>query len=179
MGQPASERKNEVGATVRHRAFAQEYVENGCNATAAHRKVYRAGRGAGNPQAASEIYRNPEVKKLIQERAEEALNAPMHELRYRVIQEVKTIAFAEISDYMTDGVVDLKKVAADSGAIRRIQMRTGDAGTTCTIELYDKSRALELLVRILGMDKDGGLQKPEVHVHLGEHARKWAGYDDP
>ena len=82
----------------------------------------------------------------------------------QVMQELAAVAFADYADFIestplsnehTFVLKDLDKIPASKRkAIKKITEKTTRYGTDTEIELHDKLRALDRMIKILGIDKD-------------------------
>ena len=151
--------------TNAQKAFCDEYLVD-FNATRAYKAVYKRCKTDGSARAgASELLTNPNVKEYIEkckkEKAERCLVT-----QDMIIEELKKIGFS-----------NMQKVFNENGGIKNIQEMDSDTtAAICSIESYeeydgygadkeyvgdtkkvkmlDKTKALELLGKHLGMFKD-------------------------
>lgn len=82
----------------------------------------------------------------------------------KVMQELAAVAFADYADFIESTPLsnehnfmlkDLNQIPANKRkAIKKITEKTTRYGTDTEIELHDKLRALDRLIKILGIDKD-------------------------
>lgn len=86
----------------------------------------------------------------------------------RVVRELAKVAFADVSRAFNteDGTIRTDAPKEDLAAIQQVKMKRmdGEKGTSyeCEVKLTDKTRALELLGKHLGMWKD----KMDVNVNM-------------
>ena len=137
--------------------FVAEYLVDLCGADAAR----RAGSKAKEPKKVADgLFATPKVAKALAEamaaRAERVeLNADM------IVAELKKIAFSNVSKYITvndkgQAEVNLSKMTVDDAAvISEIRVEDIDSGRRTgrrtIFKLYDKTAALQLLGKHLGM----------------------------
>lgn len=170
-----------VKLTARQQMFVEYYLQTGCRNSA--EAIRHAGYTGNNPYvAASVMLRRPNVKKYLHQRKkhmmqEAGINA------YNVLIEIATIAFSDIRElYNADGTLknikDLSKGAAavlEAVEVDEIFSAEGDfKGYTKKVKMQSKLKALELLMRYLGIldkDKDGNnpinLNNVNVTLDLG------------
>lgn len=74
----------------------------------------------------------------------------------RVMMELARIAFADITDVADPGSCTVNPAAsrADTAAIASVRVKKGDDWEEREVKLYDKTRALELIGKRLGMFAD-------------------------
>lgn len=91
----------------------------------------------------------------------------------RALHEYATVAFSDITDYMTSGLYgepvlkDLREIpASKAGAIKSIECQPGHMGTRWKITLHDKLPALKTLTDLMGMTA------PERPPVLAEYAKQ-------
>ena len=143
----------------KQRRFVAEYLVD-LNASAAAERAGYAPRTAR--QQGSRLLTYVDIQAAI-EQAQEARQVRTEVTADRVVQELATIAFLNVGDYLTveHGVVsiDLGKIPPEAmRAIKKIRQRevlVGDAETggvvqVCDFETNDKLRALDMLMRHLG-----------------------------
>lgn len=137
----------------RQRRFVEEYLVDMNAKKAAIRAGYSESYAVST--AYSQLMRNPEVQKAIEaELAERAHRT--HITADRVVQELSRIAFfdprrlfAEDGSPLPIGELD----ADTAAAVSALDLRQQEDGVTLRLRVCDKLRALELLVRHLGMDR--------------------------
>jgi phage terminase small subunit len=148
-----------------HRVFADAYLVNG-NASESARI---AGCTAKSPGITGYKWLNrPDVQAYLDQRREELL-AQSKDMQTRVLEELESMAFANIGDFIRideDGrpIVDFSTATPDqlraitSVASKRTTRRDKDGGETETDEvrfnMADKYRGLELLGKHVGMFKE-------------------------
>lgn len=140
-------KRNEAGLTVRQQAFVDEYLRD-LNATQAAIRAGYSARSAGVD--GSQLLNNPRVAAAVaiakaERSARTRLDADL------VLHELAAIAFSDISEFVSwgpRGVLIRKSLAMPDQArraIREIKEQVGEHGSSVTIKLHDKVRALELL----------------------------------
>ena len=73
----------------------------------------------------------------------------------RILEELARIAFADITDVVdSDGKMLDEIERVDSAAIMSVRVKRGDDYTEREVRMYDKTRALELLGKRLGMFRE-------------------------
>jgi len=151
--------RDPTGLTQRQRRFVEQYLILG-NASEAAR---RAGYGAGTVKAAaSRLKRSPAIMKALED-ANEARAKRTQIDAARVLEEVARLSFVDPARLIewngdTVGLRALDEIAPDDrAALAQVSISTGKSGRRVTIKLFDKLRAIEILVKHLGLGKP----KPE------------------
>lgn len=141
--------------TENQKRFADEYLID-LNATRAYKVAYpNVKKDETAAQAGSRLLRNVKVSEYIAERIQD-LQQRTEITQDRVLQELATIAFSKVTDYVEirAGQVFIKDTCTmDDNQIRAIaSIKEGANGIE--IKMYGKEKALELLGRHLGMFTD-------------------------
>lgn len=145
--------------TEKQKLFADEYLID-LNATRAYRVAYPSVKKEQTAaQAGSRMLRNVKVAKYISERIEQRKKRT-EVTQDRVIQELASIAFAKVTDYVAitnngqTAAVGIK--ATDTLTEEQIRAIAGikEGANGIEIKLNDKEKALELLGRHFGMWND-------------------------
>lgn len=144
-----------MALTEKRKRFCDEYLID-LNATRSYKVAYPNVKKEETAAAAgARLLRNVKVVQYISERMEERQKRT-EVTQDRVIQELATIAFSKVTDYVTvqDGVVKVENTDnLTEEQIRAIAgIKEGKFGIE--VKLNDKEKALELLGRHLGMFKD-------------------------
>ena len=156
--------------SVKQQRFVQEYRIDGNGTQAAIRAGYSA---VGAPTQALRLLNNADIQAALaksQNRAARRLEISAE----RIDQEYARLGFASLGDYLViaeDGEVevDLSLVMDDQdklAAIAEITTVSGMGRTKTTIKLHDKIRALDSLVKRLGLAEPDRLN---VTVLSAEH----------
>ena len=92
-----------------------------------------------------------------------------------ILDALKAIAFSDFTDYIRieDGEVRVKDTGLLSAAQRSAIAGIKDSGKGVEIKLHDKQKALELLVKYLGLFE----KQPEdtgIRVELADIPEEWA-----
>lgn len=135
----------------RQRAFVEQYVTNGYNATRAYIEAGYSDRDAS--QNACRLIRNDKVSSAIRTALSESLMSA-EELKKRIADD----ATASLNDFVTvvDGqpVIDWQR-AQDTGALRHLRELTIKPtmfGPEIKFKLVDDQRAKDQLVKVLGLN---------------------------
>ncbi|HJZ94598.1 MAG TPA: terminase small subunit [Gemmataceae bacterium] len=155
MSAAATPARQPGALTPRQQRFVEEYLID-LNATAAYRRAgYAAKTDNAAAASASALLRNPKVAAVIQV-AKSERSARCRLAADRVLDEVAAIAFSDIRDIGFDE--NGKLIETNPGATRTVaayaySRRTRRSGTSIqySIRLWDKIRALELLMRHYGL----------------------------
>lgn len=141
-----------MALTKKQKIFCDEYLFD-LNATQAAIRAGYSPESAGS--IGSENLKKPEIRaridKALAERSRRTgVNAD------RVIMELAKIAFVNSADVIDVETATVKEGAAldDTAAIQSVKVKKIDGGIEREIKLADKSKALELLGRHLGIFKD-------------------------
>ena len=143
--------------TKRREQFCREYVVDFCGAKAARRAGYSQS-NAGS--YASDLLKEPEVRARIAELTSiknEKREDLLQQRRDRVIEELLAVAFADISEFLEwgpDGYKlnpSIQLTAQQTAAVLEVSETVSKMGITRSIKLHPKLRALEMLMRELGM----------------------------
>jgi phage terminase small subunit len=152
------------GLTPKQARFVQEYLVD-LNATAAYRRAGYDASGNAAEASAWRLLRNAKVQRAIQE-AQHRLANHVQVTQERIIQELATIGFSDVTHYALDEVLHLKPTAtAPKAAMRavasvkhRVRIRTHGEDTESIhdveFRLWDKNTALVNLGKHLGLFKD-------------------------
>lgn len=140
-----------VDLNPRQRAFVEQYVTNGYNATRAYIEAGYSDRDAS--QNACRLIRNDKVSSAIRTALSESLMSA-EELKKRIADD----ATASLNDFVTvvDGqpVIDWQR-AQDRGALRHLRELTIKPtmfGPEIKFKLVDDQRAKDQLVKVLGLN---------------------------
>lgn len=96
-----------MALTKKEKAFCEEYVANGCNASQAYFKVYDTSCIENARKAYCKTFRKPEVKAYIAELQQEAFERACISAE-RVALKLAEIAFAEKGDEVYNATAQLK-----------------------------------------------------------------------
>lgn len=159
--------------TKQQEGFCQSYHKHG-NASQAYRENYNA-RNMKSKQIweeASNLKSNPKVTQRLTELSEKVIRR--HEgMTDRIIEEYAHSAFADLSDYLEWGEngIEIKESSklskAQLSAVASISM----SGGAIKIVLNSKTKALDSLARIFGMNQDT-LTVKHNQAELAEHAEQ-------
>lgn len=145
--------------TEKQKIFADEYLID-LNATRAYRVAYpNVKKDETAASAATRLLRNVNVQEYIDKRMKDR-EKRTEVTQDRVIQELASIAFAKVTDYVgirsngTTSIVVMK--STDDLTDDQVRAIAGikEGANGIEIKLNDKEKALELLGRHLGMFKD-------------------------
>jgi len=146
-----------MGLTGRRKLFCVEYLKD-WNASAA---AIRAGYSPdASRQIGSRLLTKDDIKAEIARVRDEMLGTEKEHLKYYVLQNLKKIAGANITDVAN--IEDNKMVVADTatldpsikGAIEEISETETKDGGSLKIKMHSKVKALELLGKYAGMFDD-------------------------
>ena len=165
----AREKKTQ-GLTPRQQKFAVEYLVD-FNATQA---AIRAGYKPGGARNAWKLVRQPEIAKLLGKSLEERRKRAIVTAD-RVLREYARIAFADIRRFAKWGpeTVKVRPVSAftDDDAAAVAELSAGK-GRSTRIKLHDKQRALDAIVRHLGLfDPRHTAGDPKAREEAAQRAR--------
>lgn len=139
--------------TKKQKLFCEEYLID-LNATQAAIRAGYSPESAGS--IGSENLTKPEIRACIDKAmAERSKRVGVNS--DRVVRELARLAFVNAADVIDTDAVTIKKEASedDTACISYIKSRSassdGSEAVECEIKLYDKTKALELLGRHLGM----------------------------
>lgn len=139
--------------TPKERRFVEEYLID-LNATAA---AIRAGYAPSTARGAADWIRekDPEKPRLAAQvrAAMAARSARTGVTADRVVRELAQLAFADMAEVLDAGSGRIRD-DADMRAVNSMRIRDTEDGRDVEIRLHDKSRALELLGKHLGMFDD-------------------------
>ena len=148
---------------IKHEVFCQEYMID-LNATQAY---IRAGyKNKSADVGASVLIRNPKVASRIEElKAERSARTGV--TQDRVIRELARIGFMNPESIVNMNTATLREDASedDTAAISGVKVKTGNNYSEREIKFCDKTRALELLGKHLGMFTDNlnvNVQVPKI-----------------
>ena len=137
-----------MALSAKRQAFCEEYVVD-YNATAAAIRAGYSSKGAD--VKASQLMKIECVKAEIDRlKAEKSRRTGV--TRERIMEELAKMAFANHQDIASkDGKLKQGIQRADSAAIKKVRTRyLPDGSTEQEVELYDKSKALDILNKMLG-----------------------------
>lgn len=140
--------------------FCKEYLVDRSPGAAARRAGYS---DASADVTGSRLLRVPKIKKQIDELSRN-LADKVGVTAERVLKEYVKIAFCDISDVM-DMKTGTVKDDADGSLIASLTVKDTDVGTTRTVKLHNKEKALEVLARFTGLhtaDDDGKVTPEEL-----------------
>lgn len=152
------------GLTPRHAVFVSEYLKD-LNATGAYRRAGYKARGNAAEVNASKLLRSPKVAKAVAE-AMKAREKRTNITQDRVLQELARIAFFDLRRlYREDGTLKAPNELDDESAavlsgIDVTEEFSGrgeereQIGFTKKVRMFDKTAALTLAMRHLGMLND-------------------------
>jgi len=143
--------------TVKQSAFIEQYLQNGFNATEAARNAGYKGNDATLAVVGYENLRKPKIRAVIDARL-----AEMRMTADEVIKQISDQAFADISDFIEINGgsyrLDLEK-AQGLGKLHLVKSLV-PTKEGIKLELYDKQKALDMLMRYYGKYND----KTEHHI---------------
>lgn len=96
-----------MALTKKEKAFCEEYIANGCNASRAYFKVYDTSCIENARKAYCKVFRKPEVKEYIAELQKEAFERACISAE-RVALKLSDIAFADKEDEVYNATAQLK-----------------------------------------------------------------------
>lgn len=149
-----------LSLTPRKLSFVQEYLVDFNGRKAAERAQLSA-TVAGQATVAKGLLRDPEVMRAIALAMADTVQARLA-MRQRIIEELASIAFCDISDHVrvrlnTIELTDTDDLTEDQRrAVKRYKQTTGDKQSSLEVEFHDKVRAAELLAKINGDLTQGG-----------------------
>jgi len=148
--------KGEGPLTVREMRFVEEYLVDLCGAAAAVRAGYSPKKS--NVRAMM-ILRRPRVKAALKE-AQDARSKRTSITAERVLEELATIAFSDVTAYLEQSKTGTKlkrfedMPAGATRALEGVSESRGPQGDRVTVKLNDKQRALDKLCAHLGICKE-------------------------
>lgn len=148
--------KGEGPLTVREARFIEEYLVDLCGAAAAVRAGYSPKRS--NVRALL-ILRRPRVRAALKA-AQEVRSKKVNITAERVLEELATIAFADVTSYLEQDKrgTKLKRFedmpAGSTRALEGVSESRGPQGDRVAVKLNDKQRALDKLCAHLGICKE-------------------------
>lgn len=157
---PSVTRKTKI--TVKQTQFAEHYVANGGNATAAY---IAAGYSVHSQGAAGveghKLLKNPNIRALVDKLQEDISTETLTEVK-EILRENRAIAFSNILDVIEISektheisIKDLSKIPEETAkAIQEITTQTTKTGSLLKVKMHDKMRALEMLAKINGLESD-------------------------
>lgn len=155
----------------RDRLFTQAYLNCGDPAAAARAAGYAPSRAEN---AGRKLLQRPAVRETLRRaEAERPRLRPVTE--QTILGELMAIAFSDFTDYVR--VEEGQAVVTDSRALTYSQRAAiagiKETGKGVEIKLHDKEKALELLVRYLGLFDRGDEKNQGVHVVIDSEAEEW------
>jgi len=147
------------GLTERQRRFVEQYLICGNASEAARRAGYSA---LSCKSAASQLTRSPRVAAALQA-AKAARAQRTHIDAVRVLEEVARLSFVDLASLIDWSGEELRLRAPDEiapedrAALAQVTLSATKSGKRVTVKLFDKLRALQLLMTHLGIGKP----KPE------------------
>lgn len=166
-----------MALTPKQRRFVDEYLID-LNATAAYMRAGYAGKGNSAEASAARMLRNVKVQAFLTERMKDR-ETRTQVTQDRVLQELARIAFFDIRKlYNSDGSLKRPDELDDDAAavlsgVDVTEMAGNDGPVTFTkkAKVFDKTAALTLAMRHLGMLKDkvehsGEIKNPELKLVL-------------
>jgi phage terminase small subunit len=159
-------KNNKTDKTNKQKMFILEYLVNGFNGTQAAIKAGYSKKTA-NEQAAR-LLANVNIRDEINKEINIALDNKRDELKHKVIEEQKKIAFSDIKkiiEYDQDGVVVMPSSDVDTSVISQVEIEqdviSSMSNDNITVsnkkikfKLYDKIKALDGLAKYLGIEKE-------------------------
>lgn len=168
------------GLTLKQERFAQEFIANGGNASAAYRAAYDAANMLPETitQRAYELLHDSDVAAMVAQLQGEAAAASRITVQ-RILAERARIAFADprsVMSWTADGVTLTPSDDLDANAAALVagveETRSKDGTVSVKLKLHDKDAALRALEKYLGI---GGVdQAVQVNVTVTD-----AGASDP
>jgi len=145
--------KDLVVLNDKQRKFCEEYAID-LNATAA---ALRAGyQPASAANTGCRLLRLPEVQELVAELSA-AQQEKKRELFNKVTEELVALAFSDIGDFVSGkdagGDVNLKNIS-ETRTVASFHITSHSGHTNVHLKMYDKLKALKMLVRHLGFYED-------------------------
>lgn len=141
--------------SAKHRLFAETYVTEACNGTAAYKKVYRTENDTTAKASANKLLKRHDIEAYIQDLQAKIIKK-VEITRDQIIAEFAKIGFANITDYaeFDNGKLELsnsKDITIEKlAAISEVINTTGKTGSCVKIKLHSKIDALNSLAKILG-----------------------------
>lgn len=158
--------------TPQQRVFVENYV--------IHFNGTRACREAGyHPRYAAELMRNSKIKQAIEDHLD-AYSQAKKALKDRIIQELCCIGFSNLDDVGRFGPSGLELREHEDipfntkRAIAEYTVSENDRGVNAKLKFHNKTHALELLGKHLGMFNE----KPEVQVNVEPYIIKKRNGDE-
>jgi phage terminase small subunit len=158
--------KKKVPGQPKNKLFIEEYLSNGLNATKAYKAIYHAKNDNVARASAAQLLAKPKVAEAIKERIDQILGDKA-ELTMKTIEELKRIAFADITEFLSydnnsvtfNPSEDVDTRPIESVEITRLKTITAEDGKDLVTEkmklkLHDKKGALESLCKYLGLFKE-------------------------
>lgn len=161
--------------TPRQKLYAEKYIENNYNASAAARAVLS--KGSTVQKTIRAMHNDTNVKQYI-EHLKFELFSTVDASTERIIRELAKIAFSDIRELYDErgAMLPMNQIAEHvAGAINSTEAQelnafgadgqTVNIGFTRKVKLHDKLKALEMLGRLAGMDVgDAKTQQISVYV---------------
>lgn len=152
---PRQEPTKKRGLTAKQKAFVQEYLID-LNAV---QSALRAGYSQAKAKNASEFLKIPLVKEAV-DKAQEKRSKRTELTQDRVIQELANIAFADLRDVAEWSGDSLTLKAShtltpeQASMISDLSVTATATGNNVKVKRHDKVKALELIMRHMGMLND-------------------------
>jgi phage terminase small subunit len=155
--------------TDKQKAFCREYPKDLNGAAAAKRAGYSKKTAR---QIATENLSKPYIQEELAKHAEKAVEAAEIEV-FDVLNELKTMGFSNVGDYLTFGpkgikLFSSKKLTKDQlAAISEVSESISKKGKRYVrFKLHSKAQALEMLAKYLELFKGKeGAEAVNVHIH--------------
>jgi len=134
--------------------FCREYLIDFNESSAYIRAGYSFKNYENLQKQASDLLKKPSVANTIAEmKAKRSRRLGISQ--ERIIEEIAKIAFVNINNFYTDGVLNLNNLDDnDMAAISELEIKQTDNGDVYKVKLHDKSKALNVLLNYLGMLSD-------------------------
>ena len=148
--------------SARERRFAEAFLESGNPAAAAAAAGYQAERAAA---AGEKLLARPAVQETLR-KAWKTRPRVRTVTKNAILQELAAIAFSDFTDYVRveDGQVLITE-SRDLDYSRRAAIAgIKDTGKGVEIKLHDKQKALELLVKYLGLFEETDAEDKSLRV---------------
>jgi phage terminase small subunit len=154
--------------TAQQAAFVESYMVH----FNAKRAAEEAGFKANPAMYGYQLLKKPHIKKEIEARAKAFADTKMA-LKERIVEEICSVAFSNLEDLGRFGpsgfeIKDFSTVSESAKrAISEFTVNETDKSVNAKVKLHDKTRALDLLSKILQMHKDN-----EVSVNVKPYVIK-------
>ena len=143
-----------------HRIFVLEYLRS-WNKTEAYMAAFPNSSYDAARANAARLIANDSIREIVTQEADRILDGRRGRLKVLVTESLDQDLSSEISDYVKNGSIDLKNLAAlNPRSIQSITFETqkNEFGTKkkVTLKLNDRAKAREHAMKLLGLLKDDG-----------------------